>query len=54
LWARFVNAKINVLMRIRFDEYLNENGLNVVVAVCARNGCSEGYNSYSVTGDLVY
>jgi hypothetical protein len=53
LWANFTNAKINVVMRIRFDEYLNDNGLNVV-ANFARNDWSGGCNCRSVTDDLIY
>jgi hypothetical protein len=52
LWTRFINENINRMIRIRFDEYLNNNGLNVV-AFFARNGWSEGCNSYGVTGDLI-
>jgi hypothetical protein len=33
LWARFMNEKINVVMRIRFDKYLNNNGLNGVATL---------------------
>jgi len=33
LWATFVNAKINVVMRIRFNEYFKDNGLNVVAVL---------------------